>query len=465
MARVAGPLSRRGVCKSVSRMTRIFLVAMLTFLGVRAEAQSPVSLKWTETWQPGYSPNNPVAIAADPAGGVIAVGESGDQPLAIKYDTNGNTVWRNWLTSQNVFMGSTAVAVAADASGDVFVLSGLNVTFTRQGNLFSNVPDTALAKYNAEGVRQWVDFSTVNTPAVGLAVTPDGEAYVLSWTQLQNGPGVVTAKYDANGEQLWQAVEPIATATVGEALEGGPVAIRLDGLGNVYTAANNGLAGAIFRYDANGNLLNTIGGGTLGLIRKYQVDAAGNSYVLGGAASSQDRLVAKFLPDGTLVWKNDLGPQLSEPVDQACCAVIDDTLKDIGVDLAGDVFTLQDEPSIAATPSGWDMVILKFSASGTREWAERFNTAGAAHTDQDRAVAMAVSDEGDSYITGFPNSGPGGTITAKFNSTGTQVWERPLGIQNGGSIAIALGTNGQVFVESAGGPTGLAWFTTDYGQE
>lgn len=465
MSDVARSFAGRGVCKSLLRKMGMLFAAALTFVGGRAEAQSPVSLKWTETWQPGYSPNNPVAIAADSAGNVIAVGESGDQPLAIKYDTNGNTVWRNWLSSQSIFMGSTAVAVAADAAGDVFVLSGLNATYTEQGNLFSNVADTVLAKYSAAGVRQWVDFSTVNAPAFALAVTPDGEAYILTATQLQNGSGVVTAKYDANGNQIWRAVQPVTTVTVGEALEGGPVTIRLDGLGNVYTAANNGLAGEIFEYDANGNLLNTIGGGTLGLIRKYQVDAAGNSYVLGGAAISQDRIVAKFLPDGTLEWKSDLGPQLSEPVDQACCSIIDDTLKDIGVDLAGDVFTLQDEPSIPATASGWDMVILKFSASGTREWAERFNTAGAAHTDQDRAIAMAVSDEGDSYITGYPNFGPGGTITAKFNSTGTQVWERPLGIQNGGSIAIALGANGQVFVESAGGPTGFAWYTTDYGQE
>jgi outer membrane protein assembly factor BamB len=84
-----------------------------------------------------------------------------------------------------------------------------------------------------------------------------------------------------------------------------------------------------------------------------------------------------------------------------------------------------------------------------------------------RATAMAVSDIGETHVTGFPNLGPerGQTITAKFNTAGTQVWERSLGIQLAGSIAIALGANSQVFVESCCGPEGFAWYTTDYGQE
>jgi len=464
MARVAGPLSRRGVCKSVSRITRIFFVAMLTLLGVRAEAQSAVFEKWTEEWFPGFPPNSPAAMAADSAGNVIVVGNSGDQPLAIKYDTRGNTVWRNWLSSQAIEMTSGAVAVAVDAADDVFVLSQMNVSISLQE---SNISDTALAKYSAAGVRQWVDFSTVNTPAIALAVTPAGEVYVLSWSR--NG-GMVTAKYDANGTQIWARDQAVAIDT--SLYVGGPITIRLDAQGNVYAAANNGLAGEIIRYDPNGNLLNIIGAGKLGIIQGYRVDAAGNSYVLGGAASTQDRIVAKFGPTGTLEWLNDLGPETDDQAEPQPRGPIDDTLKDIGLDAAGDVYILQDEPSVPATTSGVDMVTTKFCASGAEQWTSRYNSS-TDHSALDGATALAVSSAGEAYITGFaaaPSPVFFQTTTVKYNTTGAQVWVQSLALESGneaqqsGAVAIALGAGGQLFVESTG-IEGESWVTTDYVQD
>lgn len=390
---------------------------------------------------------------------MIAVGISGDESFAIKYDTNGNTVWRNWLEGPAVLNGR-AGAVAVDAAGDAFVLSGLQIDLTP-----TLEPDVALAKYNGAGVRQWVTFTaSLQSSHIGiaLAVTPVGEAYVL---QAVNGVDVVTTKYDASGKQVWARTEVVA---VDERTQNGTnltsaVAIRLDALGNVYVAADNGDGGEIFRYDANGNLLKTIGAGTLGVVRVYRVDAAGNSYFLGGAANTQDRIVAKFGPDGSLKWLKDLGPQTDSAKEDQTLGIIDDTLKDIGVDAAGDVFVLQDLPSVPTTTSGTDMALTKFDVNGTEKWTSRFNSS-ADHSAADESQAMAVDSIGEVYLTGFAALTPSGeTVTIKYDTTGDQLWVKYLGIKQTGPAAIVLGADGQLFVESS--TPGSAWYTTDYVQQ
>jgi hypothetical protein len=286
-----------------------------------ASAQSQVLEKWTKSWS-GF-PTYAIAMTADSQGNVISAGVWGGESFAIKYDTNGNVVRRNWLEGGAVLRGQ-ADSVAVDAAGDIFVLSGLQIDPTP-----TLEADLALAKYNAAGVRQWVTFTAsvqfVHSP-IGLAVSPQGEAYVLQAVTptANNGADVVITKYDANGKQVWARTQGVA---VDQRTQNGTnltsaVAIRLDAQGNVYVAADNGDGGEILRYDGNGNLLKTIGAGTLGVVRVYRVDAAGNSYFLGGAANTQNRIVAKFGPDGSLKWLKDLGPQTDSQLEDQTLGII-----------------------------------------------------------------------------------------------------------------------------------------------
>jgi hypothetical protein len=446
-----------------NRATRLSLTLFLTLaVASAASAQSQVIEKWTKSWS-GF-PTYAVAMTADSQGNVISAGVWGDESFVTKYDTNGNVVRRNWLEGSEVLRGE-ADSVVVDAAGDIFVLSGLQINPTP-----TLEPDVALAKYNAAGVRQWVTFTAslqfFHSP-IGLAVTPQGEAYVLQAVTptANNGADVVTTKYDANGKQVWARTEAVA---VDQRTQNGTnltsaVAIRLDALGNVYVAADNGDGGEIFRYDANGNLLKTIGAGTLGVVREYRVDAAGNSYFLGGAANTQDRIVAKFGPDGSLKWLRDLGPQTDSQLEDQTLGIIDDTLKDIGVDAAGDVFILQNLPSVPATPSGTDMAVTKFDANGTEKWTSRFNSS-ADHSAGDRPQAIAVSSIGEVYLTGGALISPAPeTVTIKYSATGEELWVKYLGIQQTGPVAIVLGADGQLFVESM--TAGETAYTTDYVQQ
>jgi hypothetical protein len=453
-------LAKKSNCNRVA-----MLLPMLFFtLAVAsvASAQSQVIEKWTKSWS-GF-PTYAVAMTADSQGNVISAGISGDESFAIKYDANGNVVRRNWMEGRNVLRGR-AGSVAVDAAGDVFVLSGLQIELTP-----TLEPDVVLAKYNAAGVRQWAIFTAsvdfAHSP-IGLAVTPHGEAYVLQTVAPapNNAVDVVTTKYDPSGKQLWartEAVVPDPRTQNGTNLTSA-VAIRLDALGNVYVAADNGDGGEIFRYDANGNLLKTIGAGTLGVVRAYRVDAGGNSYFLGGAAKTLDRIVAKFGPDGSLKWLKDLGPQTNSQTEDQTLGIIDDTLKDIGVGAAGEVLILQDLPSVPSTPSGIDMVVTKFDANGTEKWTSRFNSS-TDHSAADGAHALAVSSTGEVYLTGEAALTPSGeTVTIKYGAAGEELWVKYLGIQQTGPVAIVLGADGQLFVESM--TAGETAYTTDYLQQ
>ncbi len=101
--------------------------------------------KWTKNWF-GF-PTYAIAMTADSQGNVISAGVWGGESFAIKYDTNGNVVRRNWLEGSAVLRGQ-ADSVAVDAAGDIFVLSGLQTDPTP-----TLEADLALAKYNATGVR------------------------------------------------------------------------------------------------------------------------------------------------------------------------------------------------------------------------------------------------------------------------------------------------------------------------
>lgn len=457
------------VYKSFFRLA--FALTALILPGLRAEAQS-VSENWEVAYQPTDFRNaHPYALVVDSAGNVIVGGDSADLPvgsnciaercqsLTIKYDSNGNTVWRNWLSSSLITNGRVQ-ALAVDAANDVFVLSQLQTAAT-------GAPEVALVKYNAAGKRQWFCYSS-RYNAVALAVTPEGEAYTFMSIVVPNPPlgealELLITKLDVNGNELWKQLGGGGPLSSISNVRG--VTLRLDGLGNVYTAvvATDLGGGYINRYDRNGNLLNNIGVGTLSDMNAYRVDAAGNSYVLGTALFTQDRIVEKFTPTGTLVWVNDMGPKVAEH---------NDNLKDLGVDSAGEVFVLQDLPSVPATSTGQDMVIMKFSPSGTREWTEHFNTSSD-HTIPEVSRAMVVSETGDSYITGDEPSQLGTpqerlAVTARFNSSGTKIWNVEKGSElfDFGAvpvaIAIALGTNGHVFTE---GVLSQGWLTIDWQQK
>jgi uncharacterized delta-60 repeat protein len=135
----------------------------------------------------------------------------------------------------------------------------------------------------------------------------------------------------------------------------------------------------------------------------------------------------------------------------------------VAVDNAGNVYVTGS--SIGAGTSA-DYATIKYNSAGVQQWVVRFNGPGNAG---DGASAMEIDNAGNIYVTGSSGgSGTGGDYTTiKYNSAGVQQWvERYNGPGNGsdGTSAIAIDGTGNVYVTgiSDGVDTGPDYATIKY---
>jgi hypothetical protein len=359
----------------------------------------------------------------------------------VKYDNSGHLLWKVWLSAA---VQAKAVDIATDSAGNAYVAFDLMLTPNTDN---PGITEAAIAKYNAAGVRQWIDFvgnANVLIEPIKLAVTPQGNVYVL----LSSTPSLALIhKYDANGKQVWSRSRDLTGFP-------GTFSIALDAAENVYAILSpNPTTASILKYDSAGNLLLTFGADKLGTPRGFRVDLQGNSDFLGLGSPSpttgvQDSVVAKFAADGSLTWLNDIGPQPNpQPVSPS-------NLRGIAVDALGDVFVLQALASLTSPGTSTDFSVTKFNLSGKPQWSNRLS-----HPDLPVLVvpsALAVNSIGDVYATGGP-------FTVKFNAAGNQEWLQTF--TNSDALAMTIGGAGSLFVTgSTFGKAGF-WFTLDYVQD
>jgi len=153
-------------------------------------------------------------------------------------------------------------------------------------------------------------------------------------------------------------------------------------------------------------------------------DASGNSYVIGtflgtatfgsgggevvlnSAGTSSDTFLAKYAPDGVLLWVQQIaGNNVASGVGVA----VDDSGNVYAAGAFGSTATLGDGGNeIVLTSAGdFDVFIAKYDGNGTLLWAEQaggtfreflggFDSLGG-----DRGDGLAVDSEGNAYITGF----------------------------------------------------------------
>jgi Beta-propeller repeat len=199
--------------------------------------------------------------------------------------------------------------------------------------------------------------------ANATAVDGSGNVYVTGSSYGANGlPDYATIKYSSSGEELWVQ--------------------RYNGPGDNWDAAT-----------------------------ELVLDAAGNIYVTGHSYGSDDfdYVTIKYSPAGAQEWVATYDGQ----------AHSEDWPNALAVDASGNVYV-----------TGWsggattfyDYATVKYNASGTQEWAVRYNGPG---DTRDRAWALGVDESGNVYVTG--DSGEGSAnhsdyVTVKYNSSGAQQW-------------------------------------------
>lgn len=279
----------------------------------------------------------------------------------IKLDPQGNEVWRKQIGTSKY---DVANAVVVDEQGNVY-LTGYTLDSFNHPNLPEKTSQASawLGKFDSEGRPVW--FKEVGiwgwTRASDLALGSDGTIYLTGTTNANIAAHDDTwiAKYDSEGNQQWLK----HLCREGESAAN---AIAVDSQDNVYLAG-------------------------------YIKENAGE--LISGWA---DICIAKYDANGNQQWLKSLGG----------ASEVDDAAHDITIDNQGNIYvTGHTEGSLnTGNFGGNDAWVAKLTQDGDVQWIKQIGTPA-----DDYAFALAVSDEGDVYVTGKTAGDLGGTNAGDYD--------------------------------------------------
>lgn len=372
------------------------------------------------------------AIKVDADGNVYVTGQSWNgfstDFVTIKYDVNGNRLWRRISTVPAV--EDTPVGLAVDSAGNVYV-SG---TSDNGANY-----DYVTIKYNANGGELWVKsynsrFNSYDI-AKAMAVDAAGNVYITGYSYNGATNAFVTVKYDTNGVVSW-----IRRYSSLYNLYEEPEALAVDADGNVYVTgtSSNGHNDdwVTIKYSPTGARLwgRRYSSDNNGDDHPYAmaVDGTGNIYITGYTldrnGDTDDYLTIKYGPDGTRLWcMRYNGPS-------------DGTDKSYAVAVAPNGDVVVTGTSYNGTNN--DFVTIKYdSATGNRLWVRRFSGESSQFAGDDPPMALAVDGAGNAYVTGSSYNDTDYVycyVVIKYSADGIGQWKRYDKYVNGHSYPTAI---------------------------
>lgn len=201
--------------------------------------------------------------------GVSAAGShGGENPIIVKYDSDGNAIWARTATisSGTAQSGTSFRDLVIDVSGNIFVVGyqGRGATYDYGNGISSTPPNVSsghamVIKYNSDGLAQWgrtVSSATSDSGFNGVTLDSWGNIYAAGYQQgnspVNYGSGVsasatylganaLVVKYDSTGTAKW--AKTVFSGTSASAFNG----IAVDNLDNIY-AAGYQTGNGIFTY-------------------------------------------------------------------------------------------------------------------------------------------------------------------------------------------------------------------------
>ena len=409
----------------------------------------------------------------------------------------------NWVKQAGGALPNIGNAIAADGTGNTCVAGVFQGSATfgpSQANQTTltltsvGATDIFVAKYAADGALLWVQQigGAAADNVYGIALDGNGNCYVTGVSEGIDGRAdTFVAKVDAGGTLLWTKQTSGESESIG-------YAIAADGDGNSYITGvfgGNAIFGlgethgttlvstdsaSIFvaKYDADGALVwaKQTGGssGSVNVGAGIAVDGDGNSYVTGSfegaatfgpneanltiltSAGGADIFVAKFDPDGALLWARQAGGTAAD--NGAGIAVDGSGNSYVTGSFEGTATFGPGEANVTPLTSvgGADIFVAKVDADGALLWAKQAGGASA-----DSGYGIALDGSGSGYITGHFQgaatfgSGEGNATTltsagltdifvAKVDATGGLFWVeqaggslsesgQPIGVDGGGN--------------------------------
>jgi hypothetical protein len=227
--------------------------------------------------------------------------------------------------------------------------------------------------------------------------------------------------------------------------EAGDMAV--DAAGNTYVVGGSDSRAVIVKYDVNA---------TQTWVRTYDapnsfedfgiavaVDTAGNVYMTGGSndETSSDAFTVKFDAAGTQQWAS----VWRAPRNTVAAGV------DVAVDSSGNVLVLgitleitDEEPDDFDDLFKFDYAVIRYTPAGAEDWSTTYN---GSVRGLDFGVALAVDAAGNAIVVGATQTAAGNEpeihmLTAKYSPSGTLLWQNRFGGNTEFSVGSAIEVDG-----------------------
>jgi hypothetical protein len=352
----------------------------------------------------GYTNSNTGTVIATSGAHQSAHG-GGNDAFLVRFDANG---LRQWSTYYGGSGNDEGQSCATDAAGNVYLVG---ITNTNTGTVIATAgahqsshggaEDAFLVKFNSAGVRQWGTYYGGSAIEYGYACSSDaaGNVYIGGLAQSTTGTVIATigshqntfggindaflAKFNTAGVRQWGTYYGGSTQDWG-------FACTNDALGNVYLSG--------WSQSTDGTVIATAG--------SHQTSMAGII----------DAFLVKFDANGVRQWGTYYGGS-GQDEGHACSS-----------DASGNVYlggwTNTNTGTAIATAVAhqntygggtWDAFLVKFNASGVRQWGTYYGGSG---TDYSRACTTDAF--GNVYLAGYTNSNTGTVIATSVAHQSTQ---------------------------------------------
>lgn len=371
-------------------MKKLIIAVLMTLFVTSLHTQ------WVSNFQPGYQTDvnlsgaKGLSISADNSGSCYVTGYAYDPTgandiLVIKFNADGDTAWtRTFGGSEN--QNDQGNGVGLDSYGNIYVVGTSAYTSTSS--------DITLLKYDPNGNLLWSKtyFSAeqyTEDKGLGIVVDDQNNIYITGYSTNYDGyADIVTQKYDTDGNLLWSLLEDGSTDRNSKG-----IALALDNSGNIcvtgYVAAANGTTDmALLKYSVSGELIwaDYYNGGGDGEDKAFGIAVDDEDRIIIGGYitnSSIDFAVLQYDAAGQLQWLRSYNGS-GNSADKAFGIAVDDEDAIYVTGYETDLY------------NGSNYLTMKFSPSGNNEWTSVYNGTGNGN-DKANSIGIAYSN-GQRYV-------------------------------------------------------------------
>jgi hypothetical protein len=422
-------------------------------------------------------------VRATNAGGFV------DFKIEIQIFSSGENVW-------TVLHGVSGSGTTA-GNGSLFFNANTNSLYAA-GSTFGNLDGEVnsnpgiqsgfVTKYDLDGNRKWTRLSIATAGGFwqnGLSVDSSENIYIsgtvfgpatFDGITTPNGINAAISKFNANGDRQWSSLRYLNSAesygngiyadSNGFAYLLGQAKGNLDSVSN---PAGNDSANSIMKYNSSGTWISTTLVGTSSANSGRHVgiyaainDSTGNLWA-GGFSQAGDKCANPDLKRTATIFK--FNSSVSYLTCYSLTAGAGGTAGDVYIygitrDSSDNIFVTgfsnRDVDGVTKTSTAgdayYDAFIAKFNSSGTKLWRRVLGVTGNTVT---KAYAITKSVDDFYYIVGETNGNLGGQtlsgvsdlFVAKYDTNGTLIWVKLLGSSGSTTVGtgIAFDTNNTMY--------------------